>query len=249
MAPLSTGRYRVTIGTDPRPRLAGWLLVLSLFLVLFVRRQWRAIAFALVFCIVLWLQMALTEQGGTGTHHTVLLWPAPTFVVAAVLGGVANRLSGGAAIAAIAVGITCISNLLVTGTHYTKLIQRGAVIEWTDALWPAIAEIKKNDPAEIAVLDWGFFDNLRLMFRGRIRLSNINVAGGINEVSYARSRLTESGVLFISHTPGNDIDAGSLKRFLDFLAAEGFQPADVRIFNDPNGRPTIQVFRVQRKQS
>ena len=163
------------------------------------------------------------------------------------MGAITQRLRGGTAIAILAVALTCISNLLVTLTHYTNLIRNGAVIAWTDALWPVIDWIKKERPVELAVLDWGFFDNLRLLFRGQLRLSVVNVAGAENDVAYARSRLSEPGVWFISHTPGSEIDDGSLKRFLDFLAVEGFQPSDVRIFNDLNGRPTIQVLRVQPK--
>ena len=231
----------------PRSSCAAWLFVLAAIFVPLARAHWRAIAFALVFAIVVWLQMAIVDQGGTGTHHTVLLWPVPQFVIGVVLGSVAQRLRGGIVIATLAVVLTCISNLAVIGTHYTNLIRNGAVLAWTDALWPVVDAINKDRPAEIGVLDWGFFDNLKLLFRGQVRMSVISVAGSSNEVAYARSRLTEPGVWFLAHTPDNEVDAGSLKRFLDFLAAEGFRPADVRIFNDFNGRPTIQAFRAAPK--
>jgi hypothetical protein len=231
----------------PRSSYAGWLLVLALILTPLARAHWRAIAFALVFSIVLWLQMAVVDQGGTGTHHTVLLWPVPQFVIGTVLGTLAQRLRGGILIATVAVVVTCISNLAVIGTHYTNLIRNGAMVEWTDALWPLVDAIQTHRPAEVAIIDWGFFDNLRLLFPEQLRLSIVNPAGGINDAAYARSRLTDPNVWFLSHTPEKEIDTGSLKRFLDFMADEGFQPADVRIFNDFNGRPTIQAFRAAPK--
>jgi hypothetical protein len=233
------------LGGMPRSSLAGPLFTLALLLIPFAREYWRSIAFALIFSAVLWLQMAFTEQAGTGTHHTVLLWPAPQFIIAASLAGIVNRFRYGAAAAALIVMGTCVSNLLLIGTHYTNVIRNGGVIVWTEAIWPVIDALNVARPAEVCLLDWGFFDTFRLMFQGQVRLSALNVAGSENDVKYARSRLRESGVFFISHTEGSEVDQGSLKRFLEFMSAEGFRPTDVRIFNDLNGRPTIQVFRAQ----
>jgi hypothetical protein len=235
------------LGGMPRSSYAGWLLVLSLTLIPFARAHWRAIAFALIFSLVLWAQMASVDQGGTGTHHTVLLWPAPAFIVGAALDGFAKRLRAGSAIAVLAVGITCISNLLVIGTHYTNLIRNGAVPAWTEALWPVVDALKKDRPTQLVLLEWGFFDNVKLLTRGQLPLAILNVTGGTNDIAYARSRFTEPGVWFISHAPGYEMEPESLKRFLDFMTAEGFQPADVGIFNDLNGRPTIRVFCSQPK--
>jgi hypothetical protein len=235
------------LGGAPRSSYAGWLLVLTLILLPFARAHWRPVAFALIFSAVVWAQMAVVDQGGTGTHHTVLLWPAPPFIVGAILDAVTTRFRRVGPAAAVAVAMACTSNLLVIGTHYTNLIRNGAVVEWSDALWPLIDALNKARPKELVVLDWGFFDNLRLLLRAQLRLSILDLAGGSNDVAYARSRLSESGVWFISHTPGNEVDPDLLKRFLDFMTAEGFQPSDVRIINDLNGRPTIRLFRAQPK--
>jgi hypothetical protein len=230
-----------------RKSLAGLLLVLALLLIPLAREYCRAIAFALLFSVVLWLQMALTDQGGTGAHHSILLWPAPQFIIAGALAGASKRLRYGHVIAALLVAATCVSNLVVTGTHYTNLIRNGAVNIWSDAIYPAAAAIKLEQLSELCFIDWGFFENFRLLYKGATRLSVLNPGGNPNDVGYARSRLHMNGVLFVGHVAGSEVEPGSLKRFIDFLSHEGYRPSDVRVFNDLNGRPMIQVFRVQPK--
>jgi hypothetical protein len=236
-----------TMAGMPRSTCSGWLLVAAVAVVPVAREHRRAILFALIFSVVLWLQMAFTDQAGTGTHHTVLLWPAPPFIIAAALSGAVKRSGGWTVLASAAVVVTCLINLLVVGTHYTNVIRNGGVPAWTEAIWPAVDAFKNDPPAELALLDWGFFDTFRLLYQGQVKLSGINVAGGPNDVKYARLKLTEPGVWFVSHTPGSEIDEGSLKRFLDFMTSEGFQPANLRIFKDLNGRPIIQAFRAEPK--
>jgi hypothetical protein len=251
--PSAPGERVILMATQlagsPRASFAGALLVLSLLLMPFARGNRRAIGFVLIFAVVLWLQMAFLEQAGTGVHHSVLLWPAPQFITAAALSGSAARVRRGRALAMVLVIATCASSLLVIGTHYTNMIRNGGVREWTEAIWPAVDAVKAAGPTELCVVDWGFFEPFRLLHKGKTRLAVLNPAGNDNDRAYVRAKLREDGVLFISHTQEQEIQQGTLKRFLDFMDAEGMEPADLRVFNDLNGRPTIQLFRAAPKRS
>jgi 4-amino-4-deoxy-L-arabinose transferase-like glycosyltransferase len=52
----------------------------------------RAGLFALVFCVVAWVQMAFNYDTGGGSHHIVLLWPFPQMLMAAAFIGVGMAL-------------------------------------------------------------------------------------------------------------------------------------------------------------
>ena len=45
----------------------------------------------------------------------------------------------------------------------------------------------------------------------------------------------------------HQVDPETLKRFIEWIEREGFRRANSRVFNDLNGRPAIELFRVERK--
>jgi hypothetical protein len=232
----------------PRKSFNGYLLVASLLLLPFARDKWRPIVFALLFAAVLWVQMAFTKGAGTGAHHTILLWPAPQFLIAAALDEVARRLRrGGTPLIVAIVTLACMANLALTSTYYTNMIRNGGSVGSTEASWPAADAIKAAHPRELCVLDWGFFEVIRLLHKGRTRLCAIGGTESEYDRKHVRLKLQDAGIFFIAHTEGNEFQQGSLKRFLNFALEQGYMPSDVRIFNDLNGRPLIQTFRVQPK--
>jgi hypothetical protein len=93
------------------------------------------------------------------------------------------------------------------------------------------------------VIDWGFFEPVRLLHRGEVRPCVAGVPANDRDLEYERRLLENPSVTFIGHVEGSEYDAGSLKRFLNFVSDQGYAARDVRIFNDRNGRPTIQTFR------
>lgn len=232
----------------PRKNLLGYLLIASLLLLPFAREALRPVAFVLVFTIILWLQMAFTKGAGTGAHHTILLWPAPQFLIAAVLAGVAPRLGrAGTPLIAGAVTLVCIFNLALTTTYYSNMIRSGGALGWTEASWPASGAIEAMQPHGLCVVDWGFFEVIRLLHEGRTPLCTIGGTDTEEDRRYLRSKLQDTAIFFMAHTEGNEFEEGSLKRFLHFASEQGYTPASVRIFKDLHGRALIQTFRFEPK--
>jgi hypothetical protein len=233
-------RLNTAIGM-PRNNLLGYLLIASLLMLPLARYAGRPVAFVSIFGIILWLQMAFTEGAGTGAHHTILLWPAPQFLIAAALSRWRTSIVAGA------VTLACIANLALTSTYYTNMIRNGGALGSTEASWPASEAIKAIQPRELCVLDWGFFEIIRLLHQGRTPLCVIGVITNEQERRYILAKLQDESTFFIAHTEGNEFEQGSLKRFLDFASKGGYVPASVRIFEDLNGRRLIQLFRFERK--
>jgi hypothetical protein len=227
----------------PRTTLFGFAVLAALLAAPFARPHRRPILFAIVFSVVLWLQMAFTHEAGTGMHHTVLLWPAPHFIIAGVIGALLHHRPRAAGFAAVAVAALCVSNLLVTSTYYANMIRNGGAVGFSEALWPAAESLKGDTPRSMCVIDWGFFEPIRLLHKGETRLCIANVPSNVEELKYQRNLLQNPDVTFIAHVEGAEYYAGSLKRFLNFASDQGFPARNVRIFNDRNGRPIIQTFQ------
>ena len=155
----------------PRTNWQPYLLLLAVFLLPVI---WRtparsAFLFSLTYVAVTWAQMAFTKGAGTGLHHPVLMWPIPHLGIAAVLTA-ASRKAGsvGAPLLAGAVGIVCCVNLLVTSTYYTNMLRNGGNAAWSDAIYSFSEALPGLRPSYVCVLDWGFYEPIRLLHRGRI---------------------------------------------------------------------------------
>jgi hypothetical protein len=240
-------RVNEAAGT-PRENLHGYLLIASLLMLPFVREVWRPAVFVLVFGTVLWLQMAFTKGAGTGAHHTILLWPVPQFVIAATLSGMPFRLGrAGTPVVALTVTAACFAGLLVTSTYYTNMIRNGGSIATTEASWPASDAIKAMQASGVCVLDWGFYEIIRLLHKGQTPICVVQGMTSEDDREYVRSKLRDPAIFFITHTQENRFDKESLPRFLDFASQEGYKPTNPRIFYDFNGRPMIETFQVEPK--
>jgi hypothetical protein len=227
----------------PRTALFGMALAAALLVTPFLRRYRREALFAALFGALLWLQMAFMREAGTGVHHTVLLWPAPHFIVAAVLANFMHRGPAAAAAAVVIAAGVCVSNVLLTSTYYTNMIRNGGAVGFTEALWPASESLKSEGPHTVCVVDWGFFEPIRLLHKGEVDPCVANVPSSGEDLEYQRRMLENPSTTYIAHVEGSEYDAGSLKRFLNFASDQGYAAVDVRIFNDRNGRPIIQTFR------
>jgi 4-amino-4-deoxy-L-arabinose transferase-like glycosyltransferase len=247
--PAKRALFRLADGTGaPRQNLQFYLLLLCLVLLPFV---WKSAArtafvFSLVYTAVTWAQMAFTQGAGTGAHHPALMWPLPQLGMAAVTAEASRRAGRfGLPIVAAGVGAVAISNVLVTATYYRNMLQNGGNAVWTDAIFPASSALAAMRPSTIRTLDWGFYDNLRLLHRGRIPLSYGYDPSQVP--SMVRDQLSESDAVYITHTRDYLLEKESAERFLAFAESEGYEKTNPRIYYDYNGRPIIEVFRLSKR--
>lgn len=234
---------------SPRKNWQLYLLGLSILLLPFV---WRtsarsAFLFALIYSAVTWAQMAFTHNAGTGLHHPILIWPIPHLGIAAVLAAASRRIGrAGLPLLAGVVGVICCVNLAVTGTYYTNMLRNGGNTIWSDAIYPASEALPSMKPSHVCILDWGFFEQLRLLHRGRISMC---VGAEEHESPHVlKGQLEDPDIVFIKHADGQEVEPGRATNFLQRARAQGYEKTSQRIFHDYNGRPIIEVFKLFRPQ-
>jgi 4-amino-4-deoxy-L-arabinose transferase-like glycosyltransferase len=246
----ATAAERAVVALDQRfgapRRNLTWLLWLPC--VLAVPFLWRtragaAAAFGLVFCAVAWGVMALSG-GGSSAHHAILIWPLPYMVIAPVLAAVAGRFHrpGKAALAALVL-VAMASNLLVIATYYTHEIRNGGAPAWTDAFYSLSAELDAPSIQHVGLLDWGFFDNLRLFHRGQLDLLVLSAPKDDAARSYVLGLIADPHTVFVTHANEKERFFPNTTGFLAFARANGYAPSEIRIFRDRNGRDAIELFR------
>ncbi len=250
---------RLSDATGGKWRGYGWWALLAAMLLLpFAGRLRRAGLFALIFCTVVWLQMALNRGTGGGTHHVVLMWPFAQMLIVAAFAGVAGRL-GPAAVrwrwwlsrAGLAAVIAWIGifNVLVLNQHLTQFVRGGTTLLWTDAVQPLATQLASEGGRNIYILDWGMFDSLRLLGRGTLRLAFpvgpfLNADMTDTDAAEAKRLFSDPNGTFVTHTAGNAVFTDVPARFEAALQAAGYSRDSVRIISDRTGRPVFEVFRL-----
>ena len=233
--------------TGGRRETYGFVALLAALLCLpFARPVWRHTGFAVLAAGATWAQMAAVRAGGTGVHHTILLWPVPAFLIAAIFAAASRRLGRlGLPLLVAAVLVVCVSNVLVLSSFYTNMLRNGGTRAWTEAVWAAADEIRRLKPSELCVVDWGFFETIRLLHRGETALCVADDPVTEDARKYALIQIADPGRMFISHTEGNEMIEGATKRLQDFAAGHGYRVTDLRIYKDFNGRSMVQTFRFE----
>jgi len=235
---------------SPKHTVQLWMLGASL---LFVPLVWRTpgargVAFALVFALVTWAQMVPLKNGGTGAHHSILLWPAPAMAIAASMAYVGDRTARPWRWVAGVCAIGMLSGWLVTCTYYRDVLRNGGTLVWTEAFYPAVRYLQTLRLKELCVVDWGFFDNLRLFGRGRLPLNVANdPAGSDDDRKYCLMQVSDPEKAFVAHTVGNEVaPPGLAGRIVKFAEEHGYRKVNTKVFADTNGRPTVEVFSFEK---
>lgn len=201
----------------------------------------KAVLFAVVFCAVAWVQMIQFREGGTSPHHTILLWPMPVMIVAAASAAIAERISRPERLIAAVTGTAMVAGLLVTSTYYRQLLRNGGNVVWTDAIYLLVTYLHEQQPRYIALLEWGFFDNLRTFGKGHFPIAWAGDPDkGEAERSLAAEQLAQA--LFVTHVPEVEIEKGRAERLVKFADEQGFRKTHSRVFHDTNGRAVIETF-------
>ncbi|HYI94387.1 MAG TPA: glycosyltransferase family 39 protein [Bryobacteraceae bacterium] len=240
--------FLIRIG-EPRKNAQVFLLMFVLLLLPFV---WRtpardAVLFVLVFCSVAWTQMVFTKDAGGSVHHTILMWPLPHLAFGAVLAEASRRAGRfGVRMLAAVVGVVCLCNVAVTGSHYTAMLLNGPNVAWTDAIYPAVDAIPSMRPAPLCVMDWGLYEPIRLLHKGKT--DSCNSVDPTNSPIEFKKMIDLPAVVFMTHVTGLEFDAGVNERFVAGARSHGYEPTDRRVFYDRNGRAIIEIFKLFRPQ-
>lgn len=208
----------------------------------------RAAWFALIFCTVTWLMMAITKGAGGSAHHAVLLWPFPQLFIGIVLASVRWR-----PVAGVLAAVLVLSNLLVLNQYLFQIERDGPGPIFTDAiqgLSNALQPFASNGdfPATIYVTDWGMQNTLGLLQKGRLKLESAEGDFASDEMSepsrdHIRAMAADRHAVFIGHSAGQEIYPGSRQRVIRAAESVGLHKEIVQVIADLNGRPTFEIFR------
>src|SRR5260370_15392059 len=115
--------------------------------------------------------MAVTANAGGSVHHAILLWPFPQIVIGVSLAAASRRLgsAGIPAVAAVLI-VLMVSGALVTNEYFALMIRNGGGQNWSDAIFRLADYMQGVASDDVFCVDWGIFDNLRLLNRGKLKL-------------------------------------------------------------------------------
>lgn len=227
------------------------LLVYALFAALLTAPLWwyrrRIVLFALVTMMVAWAQMLFTQDTGGSAHHIVLLWPLPHIVIAVALVDAASRLRfASTVVLAAAVGVVCLSNLLVYNQHLYQFICDGPAYVWTDAIGPLSNQVSRWENRHLIVADWGIEYPLRMLHQGRLKTlwtadDVLSHEPNAQDRAAIAQMLSLDGALFITHAPPYEIQNGAAQRLQSLAGELGYQRHLVAAVDDSNGRRVFEV--------
>lgn len=221
-----------------------WAMIALLLLVPLWWRS-RAAWFSLVFCFVAWWLMALTKGAGSSVHHTILLWPFPVLFASVVLSRLPKYLGAAAAI------VMVVMHLTVVNQYRVELQSKGAGLVWTDAIFQLSDELKLTEGKPIIVMDWGIYDSLHLLHKGRL---NLHIASGPltpdnpspAEVADLHWLIDMPDAIWISHLPGQEVMPNVGRHLDSLLEAEGRHRNLLKTVPDSHGRPVFVISRVEK---
>jgi len=191
-------------------------LILAMLALPFLRRSplFRPLLFSWIAAAAAEGAMLWFRDAGGGPHHTVLLDPAPQFIVAATACAIAERIGRLWPVAGAALLLGGANLWLLYGYHAAGQ-RNGFSVFWTDGMHDlAPAAAAAHLPA--AILDWGI--------QGGIE---VETGGQVGIVTPAPLR---PGVLYVGHCNGFLVDDARSKPYRDRLS-------QTRIVTDREGTP------------
>ncbi|HUI57663.1 MAG TPA: glycosyltransferase family 39 protein [Bryobacteraceae bacterium] len=244
-----------SLAGHPRQHLLFHAFLLALVLAPLARGDaLRTVVFALLAMAVAWVQMAITASAGGSVHHTILLWPFPQLVVAVSLAAASRRL-GRAGIPALAVAGAALtmSGVLVTNEYHYVSFRYGGAPVWSEAVFTLADYMKGVHAGNIYCVDWGIFDSLRLLDRGKLPLADGSDPIAKPELSpedrqQVERMVAEPGAVFIAHTKDFENFAGVNEKLVRFAAQAGRQREMIAVIPDTYGRKAYEVYRLSGTQ-
>ena len=210
----------------------------------------RTTLFAFTALLLAWMQMAGTLYGGGSVHHTILLWPLPTAVVAVSFTGASRRLRrAGIPVLGAVVAVLMVSNLLVTNEYFYEMSRNGAGgANWTDAIFPLTEALLAIPAKHVVCMDWGITDSLRLTSGGRLP-----VRDGTYPISKPSltpperdivSRMAaEQDTVFVGRSRDFETFRGDTDKFVSIAVETGYMMKTIATISDRYGRRVFEVYR------
>ena len=209
-------------------------LVLALVALPFLRRSavFPALVFSWVAMAAAYGAMFVFRDAGAGPHHTVLLYPAPHFIVAASAAALAERYlrrKQSPALLAFCV-LLAASNLWLLGHYAYAARANGFSAYWSDGV-ERLAAVLGGQRLPVAVLDWGIHNGVQIHSR--------------DAVVFADPAPREN-VLYVTHCDGYVIDESRTAQFQSQLAATSLRMTANRVVADKKGHLVYCLFQLER---
>jgi hypothetical protein len=212
----------------PRPGFTSLTLLLLLVAVIAGRRH-RAMWFGVLAGALIFVQMLLVKNAGTGPQHTMLVWPWVHWSIACGLAAVARTRP---AVAAAAAGV--IANVLMIGVYVRNGWTAGGAPTWSDAIVTAARGIRLEPGETVLAGDWSILYPLMLLSNGRLPIEG--------DTQDLRRHLV------VSHPDGEEAMANINAQWDARAAAQGLDRQHVATWNDRQGRPTVIAFRYRARR-
>jgi hypothetical protein len=234
----------------PQSSLQFWAVTAAaLSIPLFRNARARRLAlFLLIAAATAMLPALITKRAGGGTHHFVILWPLPQYLVAIAVVEIASRWQRAERALRIGlVAVLCLSNLLVTNQYFRQLSADGPATAWSDAIYRLSDYVESLPRQKVFVVQWGILGPLRFLQEGRRGIAGSDGVVGDLEKGNNALRLWKAiaslDTIFVSYTDENETFRGTNNKLRQFALRKNCRPEVVRIIADRRGRPVYQVFR------
>jgi 4-amino-4-deoxy-L-arabinose transferase-like glycosyltransferase len=209
-------------------------LALALVALPFLRRSavFPALIFSWVAMAAAYGAMFVFRDAGAGPHHTVLLYPAPHFIVAASAAALAEHyLRGKQSAAFVAFCIVLLaSNVWLLGRYAHAARTNGFSVYWSDGV-ERLADVLRRQNLPVAVLDWGIHNGVQIHSH--------------DTVVFADPAPREN-VLYVTHCEGYVIDESRTAQFQARLAASALRVTANRVVADKKGHLVYCLFQLER---
>jgi 4-amino-4-deoxy-L-arabinose transferase-like glycosyltransferase len=209
-------------------------LALALVALPFLRRSavFPALLFSWVAMAAAYGAMFVFRDAGAGPHHTVLLYPAPHFIVAASAAAVVELyLRGKRSAAFVAFCIVLVaSNAWLLGRYAHAARTNGFSVYWSDGV-ERLADVLRHQNLPVAVLDWGIHNGVQIHSHDTVTLAD---------------PAPRESVLYVTHCEGYVIDESRTAQFQALLAASALRMTANRVVADKKGHLVYCLFQLER---
>jgi 4-amino-4-deoxy-L-arabinose transferase-like glycosyltransferase len=230
MADVVVGWYRES-HFGPGSALLPALLLALLALPLLKRSSlFPALVFSWVAAGTAYGAMLVFRDAGAGPHHTVLLDPAPQFIVAATAAALAERWKVGRSAALLVLcAVVTGSNLWLLSRYWEAAHANGFSVYWTDGV-KNLADVVRAQQLPVAALEWGTHNGVQIE------------AG--DTVNFVADTSPRENVLYVTHCEGYVLDPARAARFDESAAAAGLHQTSNRVVADRKGHLVYCLFQL-----
>jgi 4-amino-4-deoxy-L-arabinose transferase-like glycosyltransferase len=244
------GRVSLWLREHVGERRESGLYWVYLVLLLAVPLWWRSRMawFAVIFCGATWAAMAFTRDAGGSLHHTILLWPFPLLLMAAVLSSIPSSYPVWRPVV-LSAGVVLVGmNLLVLNQYLAQFERFGPARDFTDALFPLQQALPEG--SNVYIVDWGMYNTLLWSHSKGAVLHTGNEPFMEDKMSEPQLRqaltmLGDRNAVFVGHIAEREMFQGVEARLDQFAMARGLRKQVMQTIDDSNGRPVFQLFRFE----